>query len=39
MKTEEQIEKGKEISGIIAFWCFVGFFLCEILAIILDKIK
>ena len=39
VKTEEQAEISRATSGVIAFWCFVAFFLCALLAVILDKIK
>lgn len=37
MKTEEQIAKGKAISGDITFWCFVGMGVIAIVAIILGR--
>ena len=37
MKTEEQIAKGKAISGFIAFWCFVGMGVIGIVVIILGR--
>lgn len=37
MKTDEQAEKSRAISGIIAFWCFVGVGIIGLIAIIVAR--